>query len=149
MKMVSVLAAAAAALLLAGCNMQTLQGSVAGSCAVFERPPYAVRGATPYDQRVADGFVESGVAGCGWQRPAARPPELERPAAKLPAKKPPAKKRLVDRVSERILPAPKPADPPPAITAPAEPEPAPKFEERFPAPPRSPTALEQLLGGRK
>ena len=84
---------------LGGC-MQTLKGSVAGSCAVFERPPYAVKGKTLYDQNVADNFVESGVAGCNWKRPAARPASLDAVQSRsvvAPAKK---KRGLLMRIKD-------------------------------------------------
>jgi hypothetical protein len=83
--------------LLAGC-MQTLNGSVAGSCPVFERPPYAVKGKTQYDQNVADNFVESGVAGCNWARPAARPASLDALTAHQATK---AKRGLLRRIKDR------------------------------------------------
>lgn len=87
---------------LAGCDPQTLKGSVAGSCAVFERPPYAVKGKTQYDQGVADNFVESGVAGCNWRRPAARPASIEVPSSRGAVAAPAAKKRgLLKRIKDR------------------------------------------------
>lgn len=149
MRALAVAIVLSAAALLAGCDPVTLRGSVAGSCDVFERPPYAVRGATAYDQRVADGFVESGVAACGWKRPAPRPAALDLPAARKAA--PPAKKkRLLQRVKEKILPAAQaaPAPAPPPEPPPPAPEET-KFQDRFPASPRDPTALEQLLGGKQ
>jgi hypothetical protein len=88
-------------LLLGGCEWQTFKSSVAGSCAVFERPPYAVRGKAAYDQDVVDNFVESGVAGCNWTRPAPRPPQLDAPAGRKVAVASPPKAR------------PDPADPRP------------------------------------
>jgi hypothetical protein len=112
--------------LLGGCDLQTLKGSVAGSCAVFERPPYAVRGKTTYDQNVADNFVESGVGGCNWQRPAPRPAALDSPARQSKVTPPPAKRRgLLKRIRDRVLPA-KPAEPSfPHQAAPIEPVPEP------------------------
>jgi hypothetical protein len=47
--------------------------------AASSAPEYAVRGKTKYDQNWVDDTVESGVGGCGWQRPAARPPALDGP----------------------------------------------------------------------
>ena len=65
--------------LLSGC-LKTLTGSVAGGeSQVFERPPYAVRGRTTYDQNWIDSQVEGGVAAFGWERPAPRPPQLDAP----------------------------------------------------------------------
>lgn len=62
---------------LAGCVTTGGGSERGGECKVFERPPYAVRGVTQYDQDIADNFVESGVGGCKWKRPAARPPEMD------------------------------------------------------------------------
>jgi hypothetical protein len=90
------------ALPLGGCEFQTFKSSVAGSCAVFERPPYAVRGKTPYDQGVADNFVESGVAGCNWPRPAARPAELDAPAPARKVVTPANKRGVLKRIRDRV-----------------------------------------------
>lgn len=87
--------------LLGGC-MQTLKGSVAGSCAVFERPPYAVKGKTSYDQGVADNFIESGVAGCRWARPAARPASLDSQIYKTPRPSHVKKRGLLRRIKDRV-----------------------------------------------
>lgn len=127
----------AAAGMLAGCATKnglptTIEG---GECQAFERPPYAVQGRTQYDQRVADGFVETGVAACGWQRPAARPPEIEarpavRPVAKsIPAKRPGIFKRLRQRATPAAYAPSMPAAAPVAIyptPTPAVPVEAPK-----------------------
>jgi hypothetical protein len=61
--------------LLAACatndkQITTFQG---GACEAFERPPFQVKGATPYDQLWADKATEAGVTGCKWERPAQRP----------------------------------------------------------------------------
>lgn len=78
-------------------------GSVAnGECRVFERPPYAVRGKTQYDQDVADDFVESGVAGCKWARPAPRPPEMDAPKPVRAVAKPVKKRTLIQRVKAKL-----------------------------------------------
>jgi len=140
----SSLALLAMTMALGGCDFQTFKSSVAGSCAVFERPPYAVRGKTSYDQNVADNFVESGVAGCNWQRPAPRPASLDASPGKA-GEAPPAKKRgLVRRIRDRVkaawparaaapvLPTPQP---PPSAVDPSPPAPPPK--------PRS--AIDELL----
>jgi hypothetical protein len=69
-----------APLLLGGCATAPGPGSVAtGECKVFEAPRYAVKGARPYDQDWIDSTVEGGVGACKWQRPAARPAELDTP----------------------------------------------------------------------
>ncbi len=88
--------------LLAGC-MQTMSGSVAGSCAVFERPPYVVMGKTDYDQAVADNFVESGVAGCNWARPAVRPASLDAPTRKVKTHTVIKKQGLFKRIKQRVV----------------------------------------------
>lgn len=92
---------------LGGCDWQTLKSSVGGSCAVFERPTYAVRGKTPYDQNVVDNFVESGVGGCNWARPAPRPPQLDaakprQPSMVAPARKPARKPGILSRIKHRV-----------------------------------------------
>ena len=118
---------------LAGCAGTKRPASVAGGeCRIFEAPPYEVRGQTSYDQDYIDGNVEAGIGGCGWKRPAARPPELDaRPkAAKPVAHKPPKKKpsflaRVRARVTGKpVAPAPYIAVPGPASTV-AEPTPTP------------------------
>jgi len=137
-----------------GCA-SVVPNSIKGSCQVFERPPYALRGKSEYDQAVADKYVESGVAACGWQRPAVRPAQLDAApiaaAPSQPAVKPKKRgrwARIKHAVKEKIWPdAPPPADiltpaeaspsvvvEPPAMVAP-EPSPAP--------PPRS--KLDRLL----
>lgn len=141
-----------AALPLGAC-MQTFQSSVAGSCAVFERPPYAVIGKTEYDQRVADGFVESGVAGCNWRRPAPRPPELDAPRrhSVKSAAPPPRGKAAFSRTRanitagvRRVWPSGASA---PVVPTPAPPVATPSAVAPDPAPPaaRPLTPLERLL----
>ena len=91
-----------------------------------------VRGQTSYDQDYIDGNVEAGVGGCGWKRPAARPPELDaRPKAAGPAahKKPKKKPGFLARVKARVTG--KPVAPVPHIVAPP---PAPIVVEPPPAP---------------
>jgi hypothetical protein len=131
------------ALPLGGCEWQTFKSSVAGSCAVFERPSYAVRGKAPYDQDVVDNFVESGVAGCNWTRPAPRPPQLDAPAGRKVAVASPAKRGLIRRLRERVLPARRQHDQKPdfpAAAAPIAPTP------QLPAPPKPRrSAIDELL----
>ncbi|XUM19734.1 hypothetical protein ACRAVF_18895 [Bradyrhizobium oligotrophicum S58] len=81
-------------LALAGCATTSGPGSVAGGeCKVFQRPAYAIRGATQHDQDWIDPTIESGVGACRWARPAPRPAEWDAPApapakvAKRPVKK--------------------------------------------------------------
>lgn len=84
--------------LLAGCvgngTFQTFGGPGAsaaegpGVCSAFERPQYAIAGSTAYDQLWANRITEAGVAGCGWERPAQRPPVLEDKPVPTPKAKP-------------------------------------------------------------
>jgi hypothetical protein len=108
--------------LLGGC-LKTLTGSVAGGeSQVFERPPYAVRGKTTYDQNWIDSQVEGGVAAFGWDRPAPRPPQLDAPqpsARKAAAPAPAAKRTIVQRIKARITCAP--VAPVPYVAAPIVP----------------------------
>lgn len=119
---------------LAGCAGVKPPASVSkGECRVFEAPPYEVLGKTTYDQDYIDGNVEAGVGGCGWKRPAARPPELDaRPKAAKPAahklkKKPSFLSRVRARVTGKpIEPVPYiDASPPTPVVEPS-PEPAPR-----------------------
>lgn len=87
--------------LLGGCPAH-LGGSVAGGeCKVFERPPYAIRGVTQYDQDWADSTVEGGVGGCGWQRPGPRPAAIDAMPALKPIAKPAKKLGVLGRVKAR------------------------------------------------
>ena len=61
------------ALLPAGCGTPR-PGSARGECQIFTRPATVVLGQTAYDQGWIDDQIESGVAGCGWKRPARRQP---------------------------------------------------------------------------
>jgi hypothetical protein len=69
---------------LAGCaatkgGFSTFSGKLGGVCNAFERPQYQIAGKTPYDQDWADKTTESGIAGCAWTRPEARPASLDAP----------------------------------------------------------------------
>lgn len=131
-----------AAWMLGGC-MQTFQSSVAGSCGVFERPPYVVLGKTRYDQDVADKFVESGVAGCNWRRPAPRPASLDASPVKSKAAPVKPKRGFVKRITEHVKQS-WPSAVPAIEAVPAPPAPAPVIEP--PAPPPKPrSAIDQLL----
>jgi hypothetical protein len=85
--------------LLAGCvgssTFQTFGADSAkegpGVCSAFERPQYAIVGKTAYDQLWANRITEAGVAGCGWDRPAARPASIEEKPVPLPKAKPPTR----------------------------------------------------------
>lgn len=130
-------------LVLSGCDPATLRGSIAGGeCRVFEHPQYAVRGLRPYDQHWVNSQVEGGVGGCGWARPAPRPPELDAVPVqkKAAAQKKPIRQSFAKRFKERVI-APFQAAPPvvaspPVIVAPA-PEP--------PVPPKPRSAVDELL----
>lgn len=127
------------AAMLGGCAT-TGGGSVTGGeCKVFERPPYAVRGVTQYDQDVADNFVESGVGGCKWKRPAARPATLDAAPAPKTAAKPAKKRTLIQRVKAKVWPTNVVA---PVVLAPVVAPPAPAPALPKPAP-RS--AIDELL----
>ncbi len=127
---------------LGGC-WEAMKSSVAGGeSKVFERPPYAVRGKTPYDQNWVDRQIEGGVAAFGWDRPAPRPPELDAPAGVRSKAAIPAKKKLgiFKRIKDRVAPAP--IEPTPFIMQqPVAVPPAP------PPKPRDP--VDELLGIRR
>lgn len=150
--------------LLGACASKPLGGSIAGSICkgIIERPEYAVKGATRYDQDWIDPTIESAGGACHWAPPAPRPPELDaQPAPKvspMPAKKRGAWRRLSDRAHQllrkNVWPK-KPAAPVeplpdlpkmPATQAPISPPPA---AMRLPAPavpmPRPRSALDELL----
>jgi hypothetical protein len=140
------------AFVLGGCA-EHLPNSVKGSCEVFERPPYAVRGKTQYDQAVADKFVESGVAACEWPRPAARPAQLDAAPKAVKATPAPVKKKrrgFIKRVKEKIWPSQEqpadaltPSDVSTPATAAETDHPQPEPTAAPPPPPRS--ALDRLL----
>ena len=118
---------------LAGCAGIKPPASVAkGECRVFEPPPYEVLGKTPYDQDYIDGNVEAGVGGCGWKRPAARPPGLDAKTNKpAPHKAPKKRPGFLARVKARVIgmpvaPVPYVVASPPAAVAPLSPAPAPR-----------------------
>jgi len=142
--MIARLAILALAALPLGACQHTQQGSVAGGeCKVFERPGYAIRGLRPYDQNWIDSQVEGGVAACGWQRPAPRPPELDTapPPMKKAATPPKKKPGIVKRVKDRVWPA---------AAAPIAPTPAPPVVVVEPVPlptprPRSRDPVDELL----
>jgi hypothetical protein len=60
--------------------------SVQGACAAFTRPEYAIKGRTRDDQYWIDVMIETGIAGCGWKRPLARPASLDATPTNEPAK---------------------------------------------------------------
>lgn len=139
MKRVILLAALAP--LLGAC--ETTKGSVAGSCGVFERPPYAVKGKTPYDQGVADNFVESGVAGCSWKRPASRPASIDASASRKATAPTVSKRGLLKRIKDRAT-HPFTAGVAPVVVSPpiaAEPTMHPMIEP----PPRPRDPVDELL----
>jgi hypothetical protein len=136
------------ALLLAGCDPQTLKGSVAGGeCRVFERPPYAVRGQRQYDQNWIDSQVEGGVGACGWPRPAARPAAIDAATLVAPAPAPVRRRGVIARIKAVVHR--QPVAPPAAVPAieTAAPPMVPSDPESIkpPEPPRRRTPLELLL----
>jgi hypothetical protein len=130
---------------LTGCQSQALIGSVTGGeCKVLERPPYAVRGVAVYDQNWIDRQIEGGVGACQWDRPAPRPPEIDRQPAQHVVVAPRAKRPgLLKRIKARVMPrAWPPALVAPVAAAPAAP-PAPVPAPLPAAPPCS--AVDRLL----
>lgn len=74
-----------------------------GEAHALKGPDVAIKGATDFDQRWIDETTEAGIAALGWPRPAARPPEWDKPLAKEAAAAPaPApvkkKRRWLDRL---------------------------------------------------
>jgi hypothetical protein len=51
-----------------GCQT-TGRASLAGECAAFQNPGFAVQGKRRMDQQAVDRFLETGIVTCGWQRP--------------------------------------------------------------------------------
>jgi hypothetical protein len=146
---------------LAGCAGTRLPASVkGGECRVFERPEFVVLGKRQYDQRWIDGNVEAGVGGCGWQRPAKRPPALDaapsgRPLVVVPQRRASLMSRTFGHIRKRVPPLPR-ARPGSVEPAPFEaPRPAnivvpdvlavpdPEPEAAPPPPPRAP--VDELL----
>lgn len=130
-------------LVLGGCMTTGGPASVSGTCGLFDAPKYAIRGATQHDQDWIDPAIESGIGGCNWARPAARPAEWDaapvrkaRPIAK-PVKKPGWIWRARSTVWPKkiVVPAVMVPDP--------EPEPEPVAPPPAPPPPRS--AIDELL----
>ncbi len=129
------------AAMLGGCVTDGTGSVVGGECKVFERPPYAVRGVTQYDQDVADNFVESGVGGCKWERPAPRPAALDATPAPKHAAKPIKKVGWIWRLKAKAWPVKAVV---PVVVVPALPEPAPvAIAPVVITPPRS--AIDELL----
>lgn len=58
----------AVGLVLTGCQSSG-RASLAGECAAFENPGFAVQGKRRKDQQAVDRFLETGIVTCGWQRP--------------------------------------------------------------------------------
>jgi hypothetical protein len=139
---------APAALLLAGCDPQTLKGSIAGGeCRIFERPAYVVRGVRRYDQDWIDSQVEGGVGGCGWARPAPRPAELDAPGAAVATSvsvKPAKKRGVVARIKAAVHREPD-AVPPPAIEAVPPSPPVDADPQPVLVPPPAPRSRLELL----
>lgn len=60
--------AVVAAIWLTGCQT-TGRASLAGECAAFQNPGFAVQGKRRLDQRVIDHWLETGITVCQWPRP--------------------------------------------------------------------------------
>jgi hypothetical protein len=60
---------AVAVVWLAGCQTSSGRASLAGECAAFENPGFAVQGKRRVDQRVIDHWLETGITVCQWPRP--------------------------------------------------------------------------------
>lgn len=133
------IAACIATVTLAGCGGDNRPASaLGGECKIFPRAETEIEGKTATDQRWIDNTIESGVGGCGWQRPAPRPPEIDAtPIAPVVATIKPVKKLgVIARVKARLLPkhtdAPQPlVAVPPVFMAPF-PVPAPPQVPRDP-----------------
>lgn len=79
-------------------------------CDAFPRPEFQIRGASSYDQDWADRTTEAGVAGCKWQRPVVRPPQLDAAVAIALAPKPAPKAKkasIWNRVKSKFGKKPK------------------------------------------
>jgi hypothetical protein len=57
-----------AAAVLSGCQT-TGRASLAGECAAFRNPGFAVQGKRRVDQQAIDHFLETGISVCSWPRP--------------------------------------------------------------------------------
>lgn len=109
---------------LTGCANKAAIGSiVGGECQLMHTPEYAVKGATPYDQRWANKTTEALVEGCGQPRPKKRPASFDAPKV--------ARATPAQPVASKPAPA-KPPEAPKAVTAPTASEPAqPPKKKRF------------------
>jgi hypothetical protein len=130
--------------LLGGCAQRIGTTSIEGGEArVFERPEYAIRGATQYDQNWIDSQIEGGVAAFGWERPKPRPPELDAKPLPAAARAAPKKKSIFRRARDRVSGL-KPAKPVEFVSAPIMP--AVKLRAEPPVPARKRDAVDELLG---
>lgn len=134
-------------LVLGGCVTTGTGSVVGGECKVMERPQYVVRGVRQYDQDWIDSTIEGGIGACKWERPAARPPELDAPKAP-PAPVTPKKKRgWIWRALPALRKKPLPASSAPVAPAVTISEPPPLAAEPEPiATPTAPrSAIDELL----
>jgi hypothetical protein len=117
-----------------------LHSVAGGECRVFEAPKYVVLGKTDYDQDYIDGGIEAGVAGCQWQRPAARPASLDAGRATAISKPVVKKKRgFFRRIKDRVV-KPKQVDSWPTSTSPLLTAPIPAVPAAATAAPIAPPA---------
>lgn len=73
--------AAALGISLAGCASPGKFATVDAFCDALPKQAVAIKGATAFDQPWIDETSEAVIAGCNRDRPAARPPEWDRPLA--------------------------------------------------------------------
>lgn len=85
---------------------------VGGECKAIPVAQYQIIGKTPFDQDYIDQVIESGVAACGWPRPAERPKNWDevRTYARTVAAAPPVVQRpgIYQRVKAKFRRKPKP-----------------------------------------
>lgn len=80
MRLAAVALVSTLAVLLGGCSWRkdAPPASVPrGECKIYKRAEYAYAGKAREDQRWIDKMIETGVAGCKFKRPAARPLEWD------------------------------------------------------------------------
>jgi hypothetical protein len=78
---------------LAGCASGKF-ATVDAFCEVLPKQQFVVRGATPFDQPWIDDTAEAVIAGCGRERPEARPVEWDKPLAREAQPEPKRKGKL-------------------------------------------------------
>lgn len=89
------------ALIVGGCGHRLPASVAGGECRVFVAPIDEVRGKAKSDQNWIDDTVESGVAGCGWERP-----KKKKVVKKAQSKKKVVKPKVVEKVTPQVEPTP-------------------------------------------